>query len=369
MLILGIETSCDETSASVMKIASGKMRFLSNIVSSQIKTHAKTGGVVPEVAARMHIEKIIPVIKLALQKAGINLRDIDVIAVASGPGLLSSLLIGVDTAKSLSTALNVPIIAINHVEAHIFSPFVRVLSSKLQVPSSVFPAISLVVSGGHTELFLVKDWLEYKKLGQTLDDAAGECFDKTAKLLDLPYPGGPSLSKLAEHGKPTIDFPRPMLKSNDFNFSFSGLKTAVLYYLRDVITSPSTSLRINSAKQSLSTKRLPRSLALPRNDKKRADIAASIQAAIVDVLIAKTMAAAKKYRAKSILLGGGVAANLALRSKFQVLCSKLKADFLVAEPEYCTDNAAMIAFAGALRARKKKFTPLNKVAADSNWEL
>ncbi|MDP2934016.1 MAG: tRNA (adenosine(37)-N6)-threonylcarbamoyltransferase complex transferase subunit TsaD, partial [bacterium] len=216
MLILGIETSCDETSASVLRIASGQMRFLSNAVFSQIKLHAKTSGVVPEVAAREHIKKIIPVIDRALKESHVSLTQIELIAVTAGPGLLTSLLVGVDTAKALSFALNIPIIAINHIEAHIFSPFIQATSfhpsgdhpqgDKFQVSSPVFPAISLVVSGGHTELFLVKNWLDYKKLGGTVDDAAGVFFDKTAKLLGLPYPCGPSLSKLAKRGKPNIVF-------------------------------------------------------------------------------------------------------------------------------------------------------------------
>jgi len=366
MLILGIETSCDETSASVLQVASGRMRFLSNAVFSQIKLHAITSGVVPEVAAREHIKKIIPVIDRALKKSRISLPQIELIAVTAGPGLLTSLLVGVDTAKALSFALNIPIIAINHIESHIFSPFIKPLSAnylprrqagKLPTTNSCFPAISLVVSGGHTELFLVKNWLDYKKLGGTVDDAAGECFDKTAKLLNLPYPGGPSLSKLAKRGKPTIDFPRPMLNSGNFDFSFSGLKTAVLYYMRD-------HKRTVDSGQWTKNKTL-----YATRSALYANIAASAQAAIVDVLVAKTIRAAAKFRAKTVLLGGGVAANQALRAKLKVESKKLKVKLLVARPEFCTDNAAMIAFAGYLHARNKNFTPLKKVIADSNWEL
>ena len=275
MLVLGIETSCDETAAAVLKADNKSVKILSNIISSQIKIHKTTGGVVPEVAARAHIERIIPVIELALKKSRVRLDQIDAIAVTTGPGLMTSLMVGVDTARALALSLRKPIIAINHMEAHTFSPFIENFKFKILNSKRAFPALALVVSGGHTELILVQGWLKYKKIGATVDDAAGEAFDKTAKLMGLPYPGGPALSKLAEKGKPTINFPRPMMDSDDFNFSFSGLKTAVLYYLRD---------------HPLQAKAY----------KLQANLAASVQQAIVDVLVSKTEKAARKYKVKAI---------------------------------------------------------------------
>lgn len=366
MLILALETSCDETAAAVLRTKGVKVTLLSNAVASQIKLHAKTFGVVPEVAARAHIESIIPIVTQTLQRAKIRLTEIDAIAVTAGPGLAPSLLVGVDTAKALAFALNIPIVAVNHIEAHIYSPFIQTAgclprrqADKLPAARSVFPAISLVVSGGHTELFLVRDWLAYKKLGRTLDDAAGECFDKCARLLGLPYPGGPAVSKLARSGKPVINFPRPMLKANNFDFSFSGLKTAVLYYLRD--NSPLSPLS-HPASSGQKLKGGERALW-------KANVAASIQAAIIDVLVGKTLAAAKKYRAKTVLLGGGVAANRMLRTELENASRKSKMNFLTALPEFCTDNAAMIGLVAYLRARKKRFTPFNQVRAQANWEL
>lgn len=344
MKILAIESSCDETAAAVLISFGTKISISSSVVASQIKLHAKTGGVVPEVAARAHIEHVLPVIKRALSEAGIALADIDAIAVTAGPGLITSLRVGVDTAQALAFALAIPLVAVNHIEAHLYSPFIHADAYALPAADSLFPAISLVVSGGHTDLSFIKNFLNHKKLGSTLDDAAGECFDKTAKLLGLPYPGGPALSKLAKLGKPVIPFPRPMLESGDFNFSFSGLKTAVLYFLRD---------------HKLQAK----------DYKLRANIAASVQQAIIDVLVAKTVAAARKYKARTVLLGGGVAANHLLRDKLKAASAKLKARFLAAEAEYCTDNAAMIAFAGYLRIRGGDFTPRKNVRADAGWEL
>lgn len=345
MIILGIETSCDETAAAVLQADKKKgAKILSSVVSSQIKTHAKTGGVVPEVAARMHIENILPVIDAALKKAGKKLHNIQAIAVTSGPGLITSLMVGVDTAKTLASALNIPLIAVNHVEAHACSPLIDKLGTKNQELKNFFPAVALVVSGGHTDLILMQGVLRQKKIGQTVDDAAGECFDKTAKILNLGYPGGPLIAKLAKDGTPNIDFPRPMIASGDFNFSFSGLKTAVLYYV--------TGQRLNVKGQRL-----------------KADIAASVQQAIVDVLVIKTIAAAKKYRAKTILLGGGVAANGSLRERLKIESKKLNVNLLIAKPEHCTDNADIIAFCGWLHARKKDFISPFKIQAQSGWEI
>ncbi|MCL5435627.1 MAG: tRNA (adenosine(37)-N6)-threonylcarbamoyltransferase complex transferase subunit TsaD [Patescibacteria group bacterium] len=359
MLILAIETSCDETAAAVLQTAGANIKLLSSEVASQIKLHAKTFGVVPEVAARAHIESIIPIITQSLKNAKVRLTEVDALAVTVGPGLAPSLLVGTDTAKALAFALRIPIIAVNHIEAHIYSPFLKTPRYKLPTTHLVFPAVSLVVSGGHTEIFLVKDWLAYKKLGRTLDDAAGECFDKTARLLGLPYPGGPAISKLARSGKPVIDFPRPLLKADNFNFSFSGLKTAVLYYLRDNSPLPPLTHSTSSGRK------------LRRNEGAlwKANIAASVQAAIVDVLVKKTLAATKKYRAKTVLLGGGVAANHMLRIELENASRKSKINFLAAAPEYSTDNAAMIGLVGYLYARKRRFTPLPRMTARANWEI
>ena len=363
MLILGIETSCDETAAAVLKSDSaGRADILSSIIFSQVKIHAKTGGVVPEVAARAHVGKIIPVVLEALKKARTKLAGVDALAVTAGPGLITSLMVGVDTAKTLAAALQKPIVAVNHIEAHAYSSLLpqKTTNYKLQATSLLFPAIALVVSGGHTDLILIRDWLKHKKIGQTLDDAAGECFDKTAKILGLGYPGGPAISKLAESGNPNaIKFPRPMITSDDFNFSFSGLKTAVLYYARDHRISPPLPLRERMSRVSRET----------GEGVTKADTAASAQQAIVDVLVAKTIAAAKKYSAKTVLLGGGVAANQLLREELIVKCQLLNVKFFAAAKNLCTDNAAMIAFAGFLHARKKDFTPWQKIKADSGWEI
>lgn len=330
--ILAIETSADETSAAVLR----KNKLLSNVISSQISMHRKTGGIVPEVAARAHLPKIIPVIKLALRKAKTNLKDITHIAVTAGPGLVTSLRIGVDTAKTLAYALGVPIIPINHMEGHLLSAFGG--KSKTQIPKSkIFPAIGLTVSGGHTMLVLITAIGRYKILGETLDDAAGECFDKVGKILGLPYPGGPAISKLAERGKPNIPFPRPMIDSKSYNFSFAGLKTAVLYFLRDHPSAP------------------------------RADIAASVEQAIIDVLVTKTLRAAKEYKVKTILLGGGVSANQKLR---KTLKQELTAYNLLLPPSsLTTDNAGMIAIAAHYHAIHNHVSTFGRIKPDPNWDL
>jgi N6-L-threonylcarbamoyladenine synthase len=314
--ILAIETSCDETSAAV--IVNGKIK--SNIIASQAKLHAQFGGVVPEVAAREHVTAIIPTIELALKTSDTKLTGLDCIAVTQGPGLATSLMVGVDTAKALGAALEIPVIPINHLGAHIYANFV---DRKIN-----FPAIALIVSGGHTLLVEMKNHAQYRILGETVDDAAGEAFDKTAKMLGLGYPGGPQLSKLAEKGNPkAFDFPRPMIHSGNFEFSFSGLKTAVLYEIRDQKS---------------------------KIGKQKANIAASIQQAIVDVLIAKLEKSIQRYKPKTILLGGGVAANRLLRENFKLLSKKYKLDSSIPPFEYCTDNAAMIGVAAYYRLKNNK---------------
>ncbi|MBI4054113.1 MAG: tRNA (adenosine(37)-N6)-threonylcarbamoyltransferase complex transferase subunit TsaD [Candidatus Doudnabacteria bacterium] len=346
MYLLAIETSCDETAAAVLKIAQWKnrVRFLSNMIASQATLHAKTGGVVPEVAARAHVEKIIPVIRLALKRAKISIGKLAAIAVTAGPGLAPALAVGVDTARTLAWSFDLPLFPINHLEAHVFSAFIKEKNFSLPQKKRVFPAVALVVSGGHTDLVYARDWLKYKKIGQTLDDAAGECFDKIARLLNLSYPGGPALSKLAKQGSATINFPRPMLKTDNFDFSFSGLKTAVLYYLRNHKL-PTTNYTLS------------------------ANIAASVETAIVDVLVHKTIQAAIKLKAKTVLLGGGVAANLPLRARLKEAANKNNLNLLITKPEYCTDNAGMIGFCGWLHWRKQNFTPLKKIVVRAGWEL
>jgi len=308
MTILGIETSCDETAASVYR----DYELLSNIISSQ-EIHQQYGGVVPELASREHIRNILPIIKEALAKANLNLKDLDGIAVTYGPGLSGSLLIGINTAKALAFVLKIPFIAVNHIEGHIFA-----INLTDQIKP---PYISLVISGGHSQLVLVEDFGKYKILGKTLDDAAGEAFDKVAKMLELGYPGGPLIDNLAKNGNEKyVNFPRALINKNDFNFSFSGLKTSVLYYLR--------------------------SLTDRQRKEHAADIAASFQAALVEVLIKKTVAAANEKNIKNIVLAGGVARNSYLRDSFQKKAKQEKLKIYIPEPIMCTDNAAMIAYVG-----------------------
>lgn len=336
MLILGIETSCDETAAAVVEKTAAGFVVRANVVASQVKIHARYGGVVPEVAARNHVGKIIPVIDAALKTAKVKPAQLDRIAVTVGPGLITSLLVGVQTAQALAMVWRKPLIPVNHLRAHIYAAWMPDIG-KLRIThyalrsgknsQSVirnskiiqFPVIALVVSGGHTELVLMNQAHHFRLLGQTLDDAAGEAFDKVATMLGLPYPGGPALAALADCGDPrAVCFPRPLAKRRDSNFSFSGLKTAVRYYLRDHRT---------------------RGRAL-------ADVAASFQAAVVDSLVPKTVAAARQHQAKTVILGGGVAANHALRRELGLAVAALGADFRVPDFADCTDNAAMIATAG-----------------------
>lgn len=336
LTILGIETSCDETAAAV--IIDGKIK--SNIIASQAFTlHAKYGGIVPEVAAREHVQAIIPTIDLALKKAKIKLNDLDYIAVTQGPGLATSLMVGIDTAHALGAALNIPVLAINHLEGHIYANFARFSAS--QIPR--FPAIILTVSGGHTFLTLMSGHGKYKLLGETLDDAAGEAFDKIARMLGLGYPGGAQLSKLAETGNPqSFAFPRPLINSKDLNFSFSGLKTSVLYKLQELHPVPSTLYP---------------------------DLAASVQQAIVDVLIAKLEKAIQKYQPKTIMLGGGVAANNLLRKRFSLLARRSALSASIPDLAYCTDNAAMIGLAAYYRIKTNKAKFSKTFSAKPNLPL
>jgi N6-L-threonylcarbamoyladenine synthase len=314
--ILAIETSCDETACAV--IENGRS-LLSSVVASQMDVHARYGGVFPEVASRQHVLSIVPVVEQALSQSHLTFADLDAIAVTRGPGLAGSLVVGVNAAKGLAMGCGLPLVGVNHLEGHIYSPWVHD-AGQVAPPSPQFPLMALLVSGGHTELDLMTDHLTYQRLGSTLDDAAGEAFDKVARLLGLPYPGGPSVQKAAEGGDPNrFHFPRAWLEGTH-NFSFSGLKTAVLYEI-----------------QGLKKK----SRALPVED-----LAASFQAAVVDVLFKKTMNAARDTGAKEILVAGGVSANRALRKAFQS-----QSEFAVHIPplSLCTDNAAMIAAAGYYR--------------------
>lgn len=307
MKILGIETSCDETSASILENGT---KIISNVVFSSQGMHALTGGIIPENAARQQINSIIPVLNKAIEKI-----NFDAIAVTVGPGLIGSLLVGVETARTLAYVFDKPIIPVNHLIAHIYANFIE----KSEPP--LFPSICLVVSGGHTDLILMKNLKSIKYLGGTRDDAAGEAFDKTARLLGLPYPGGPSIAKKAdEYKKSDLKmFPRPMIHDNNFEFSFSGLKTSVFKEVKD--------------KQ--------------MTDKLQIMYAAEVQEAIVDVLIKKTLSAVTKFKPNSVLLAGGVSANQRLRTKLteEIIDKNIKVKLYLPEPKYCTDNAAVIASA------------------------
>jgi len=315
--ILGIETSCDETAAAV--VADGRA-VKSSVVASQVKLHEKYGGVVPEIASRAHIENIYPVVDEAIQQAGLDKADIDAVAVANQPGLTVALIVGVTAAKTLCFALEKPLIAINHLHAHM-------QSAVLDQADFQLPAVALIVSGGHTSLYDYRSPLEPELLGSTIDDAAGEAFDKVATILKLPYPGGPSIEKMAKEGDPTaIKFPRSLLDRDSLDFSFSGIKTAVLYYCRG------QDMKGKNKVDSMSQNQI-------------ADIAASFQAAVVEGLVEKARRAAEKIGADTVLLGGGVAANNQRRLSLQRMCESAKPPkkLLVAPKQYCTDNAVMVA--------------------------
>ena len=327
MIILGIETSCDETACAIVQKSGNRVKVLSNVVASSANLQAKYGGVIPEQAAREQIKSIIPVIEETLEQAFPKSRlprpfgarndkiEIDAIAVTYGPGLIGSLLVGVETAKTLALVWDKPLIPVNHLIGHFYANWIGG-----KIPT--FPCIGLLVSGGHTDLVLFKNHGKYEYLGGTRDDAAGECFDKCARLLNLPYPGGPEISKLASQGD-TLSFnlPRPMIDSKDFDFSFSGLKTAVanLIHTFEVKKSSYTS-------------------------KVKCDLAAGIEQAIVDVLVAKTLKATQKYKVKQIIVAGGVAANRKLKDDLRFISNDLRIDakLHIPPPELCTDNAAMV---------------------------
>jgi len=352
MDILGIETSCDETAASVIRASGKNVNVLSSIVSSQIKLHAKWGGVVPNLAAREHLKNILPVIESSLAAARTELEKIDLITVTVGPGLIPALLVGTNTAKTLAYVSRKPIIGIHHIEGHIYANFIS--NQKAKKDEIKFPVLCLVVSGGHTQLVLMKKNLHYQIIGQTMDDAAGEAFDKVARILGLGYPGGPAIAKKALENDPShksfgIKLPRPMINSNDFNFSFSGLKTAVFY----------------------ATKNDSR---LIKNKHFIAEMSREFQQAAIDVLVKKTIAAAKKYRPKTVMIAGGVSANDELRRQMESAAKKELPGtaYQIPDLDYSIDNAAMIATAGYYRwqsSKKKNLFSWENILAEANLIL
>lgn len=324
MLVLGIETSCDETAAAVLKDGD---KLLSNIINTQIEVHSEYGGIVPELAGRSHIERIHRVVREAVKKAGVQLGDIDLISVTMGPGLIGSLLVGLNTAKGLSYGLNIPMVGVNHLEGHLLAIF---LQKKVE-----FPFIALIVSGGHTDLYKVSDFGQYKLLGRTRDDAAGESFDKVGKMLGLPYPGGPAIEKLARNGNGKAHkFPRAYLEKGSLDFSFSGLKTSVRTFL---------SQREQDSKITLTNE----------------DISAGFQDAVIEVLVNKLIEACRQEKLQRIVVTGGVAANGTLREAVKKEAEACGFESYFPDPVFCTDNAAMIACAGYY-----KFTRNNKPLAD-----
>ena len=401
-IILGIETSCDETAISILEFKRGRFRILSNLVSSQVKIHAPFGGIVPSLAKREHQKNLIPMLKMALKEAKLlkiptcrqageirtikkileredillkkalnffkkyNLPagrpKIGLIAATFGPGLAPALWPGVNLARALSYYWRIPLLAINHLEGHIFANWLkppedgaksRSASWRTIFKRDIFPAIALIISGGHTQLILMKNLGNYQLIGETRDDAVGECFDKTARLLGLGYPGGPAIAAEAEKFSifnfqfPKIKLPRPMIGSDDFDFSFSGLKTAVLYLIKD-----------------LKKKKIHLKPLIPA-------ISYEFQETINDVLVKKTIKAAKKFQAKSIILGGGVAANQSLVNRFfQTIKKELpKTQFIFPERKFSTDNAAMIALAGHFNRKKAKKFNWQNLKADANLRL
>ncbi len=309
--VLGIETSCDETAVSIVKNGT---EIVANIVSSQIESHKRFGGVVPEIASRHHVEQVTFVLEEALEQADMTMDEIDCVAVTEGPGLVGALLIGVNAAKALAFAHNKPLVGVHHIAGHIYA-------NRL-VKEMRFPLLSLVVSGGHTELVFMKEHGSFQVIGETRDDAAGEAYDKVARTLSLPYPGGPHIDRLAHEGEPNLDLPRAWLEEGSYDFSFSGLKSAVINTLHNA---KQKGVTINPQ-----------------------DLAASFQASVIDVLVTKTVKAVKEYGVEQVLLAGGVAANKGLRAALQEVFEEVEAELIIPPLSLCTDNAAMIAAAGTV---------------------
>lgn len=356
MKILGIETSCDDTSAAVVEGSEGSsgVAVLSSIVSSQDALHSPFGGIVPELASRSHIEHIVPVVDEALLKGGVTMDDIEGIAVTRGPGLTGALLVGLSFAKAVSYSRGIPLACVNHIEGHSMAPFLldreaAERGGEFEVPS--FPFVSLIVSGGHTTLYLQRSYTDYRLLGETVDDAAGEAFDKTAKLLGLGYPGGPVIDSLAKGGsKEYFNFPRPLLSDGNMDFSFSGLKTAVLNHV-----------------QSFDPQATKKGTAEGISEELTADIAASFQEAVVDVLIRKSLWALEKTGAGEIALAGGVACNSRLREKMAAAMAEEGYKLFLPAPRYCTDNGAMIGAIGYHYLREGRLSGL-ATDAEPNWQ-
>ena len=340
MNLLAIETSCDETCVAVLR----HDRILANVVASQIKTHVDYGGVVPELAAREHLANIGPVLDSALRTSGLVPEDLNAVAATRGPGLPPALLVGWRAAQGFAFARDIPCLGLHHHEAHLYSPWFTEQPWRTDFERFA-PSVSLIVSGGHTLLVKVTGLLKHRILGATLDDAAGECFDKIAKLIGLPYPGGQEMERLATEGDPeAYRFPRPMIHDSSDNFSFSGLKTAVRYYLEkhpDVLES----------------------------EQSRRDICASVQTVIVEVLTAKTLRAAAATRADNVTLSGGVARNNALRRRFQQLCREQGRQFRSAPAELCTDNAAMVAGLASLYLNRGHRPDVDDADIRPGWAL
>ncbi len=333
MYILGIETSCDETSASV--VVDGKV--LSNIISSQL-IHQKYGGVVPELASRAHQRLIVPVVNEALDIAGIDKEQLGGVAVTYGPGLMGALLVGLSFAKGLAYGLKIPFVGINHMEAHMYSNFI-------DDPKPDYPFVCLTVSGGHTQLIYVEKELQHQLLGETLDDAAGEAYDKVAKMLGLGFPGGPIIDKLAKEGNPNfIKFPRTFLEPDSYDFSFSGIKTAVLYWLRDHgLLNPNDHSLLSPVAGGQATHSTSRVIDHLQ------DICASFQASVVDVLVEKTLRVVKNMKVRNVAIAGGVSANSELRLRLQACADEHGFRLFIPKFQYCTDNGAMIAQLGWMK--------------------
>lgn len=326
MRVLGIETSCDETGVAIYDNEQG---LLAHVVYSQVAIHAKYGGVVPELASRDHVRKTLPLIRQVLEESGLGRDDIDGVAYTAGPGLIGALLVGTALGRSLAWAWDVPAIGVHHMEGHLLAPM-------LEEPTPAFPFIALLVSGGHTQLVEVAGIGRYRMLGESLDDAAGEAFDKTAKILDLPYPGGPALAKLAERGDPKrYRFPRPMTDRPGLDFSFSGLKTFTLNALREALA------------------------ASDDPEQTRADIARAFEEAVVDTLVIKCRRAVRETGCPRLVLAGGVSANRRLRQRMDAVLAKEGAQTYYPRPAFCTDNGAMIAYAGWQRLRAGQTDPLS----------
>ncbi len=340
MLLLALETSCDETSAAVVRDGV----LLSNVVSSQLKLHAEYGGVVPELATREHLRNLMPVVTSAMGEAKVQLAEVEAFAATQGPGLPNALMMGLKAAQALAFATQKPFLGVHHHEAHLYSPWISGHPAKARF-DEIEPSICLIVSGGHTLLVHVLGPDSHRTLGSTMDDAAGECFDKTAKLIGLPYPGGPEMDRLSAYGNDTVfDFPRPLIHNNTFDFSFSGLKTSVRYFLRDHPT-------VLNDPQALR------------------DLCASVQAAIVDVLVEKTARAARRMRVRCVALSGGVTCNRRLRKDMAARCAREGLALRLAETDLCTDNAGMIGLLAEDRLRRgKPATPLD-AEIRPRWEL